>query len=290
MPRLDIDTTPRQALKKLARRAIRAAVKDIGAIAGGGKVHEARKRLKFLRSLLRLVRSGLGETHYRRADARLSDAARILAGARRAEAHDEATGKLLGGDDDPAIAELGAIAAHAHARVAAPEAVAEAAAAALKEIEALRRDIRNWSLPRRDVSLFLHGLGRSYGRARRKLIEGLAAKDVATLHEARKSVIHHLHHLEILAPLWPGLLGAWTNELTKLRTALGDLNDLEELHELTEDETTAFSSPDRRREARDAIEARREELLQRVKELVRRLFAEKPSALERRIGTLWPRR
>ena len=291
MPSIDIDKPPGEALKALARRTMAAFMKDIGAIEGGGKVHESRKRLKFLRSLLRLLRAGIGEAHYRRADERLRNAARILADARRAEAHDEAADKLVaeGEDQTAAISELSAIAARAHAHVATPEAVAEAMAAAKAEIEALQPEIRVWSLPKRDVTLFLHGLRRSYGGARRKLIEGLAAQDIATLHEARKFVIHHLHHLEILEPLWPDLLRAWTAELTKLRTALGDLNDLEELRELIDEEASAFSSPALRQEAAETIRMRRKELLKRVKNRVRQLFAEKPPAFTRRIGTMWIR-
>jgi CHAD domain-containing protein len=289
MPPLDIDLTPGEALKKLARRTIVACLKDIGAILGGGTVHEPRKRLKFLRSLLHLVRPGLGETRYRRANSRLRDAALFLADARRAEAHGEAASKLMAGDAGkrPAVAELGAIAARAHAHVAAPAALAKATKAARAEIETLRLEVRDWSLPKRDVTLFLAGLRRAYARARRKLLEGLAANDVATLHEARKSVIHHLHHLEILEPLWPDLIGVWIGELTKLRTALGDLNDLEELQELVDDRTTEFSSPKRRKEAAEAIRLRRKELLRRVRKLVRHLFAEKPPALTERIGAMW---
>jgi CHAD domain-containing protein len=290
MPSIDIDKPPGDALKTLARRMVGACVKDMSAIRDGGKVHEPRRRLKFLRSLLRLLRRGLGETRYRRANGRLRNAALFLADARRAEAHGEATSKLMTRGAGSAITELSAIAARAHAHVAAPAALAKATAAARSEIEALRSDIRGWALPKRDVTLFLAGLRAAYARARRKLLEGLAANDIATLHEARKSVIHHLHHLEILEPLWPDLIGVWTGELTRLRTALGDLNDLEELQELIDDETTEFSSPERRREAAEAIRLRRKELLRRVRKLVRHLFAEKPSALTERIGAMWAQR
>lgn len=285
MPSLNFKKSPDEAFKKLIRDATRACLKDIAAIAAGGKVHAARRRLKFLNSALRLVRFGLREANYRAAKAHLGQASQLLADARRAEAHAEATAKLAG--TDTALAELDAIAARAHAHVSNPASVADAAGAARAEIEALRRSLRDWTLPRRDVMLYLKALRHAYRRARRKGREGLAAKDTATLHEARKSVIHHLHHLEILEPLWPELIGAWTGELTKLRTALGDLNDLAELDRLIADETSKFSSPERRAEAAEAIRQSRTELLKRVGKLVRRLFAEKPQALTRRIGILW---
>ena len=45
-------------------------------------VHEARKSLKRTRALLRLVRPGLGEADFRKANARLRDIARSLSAAR----------------------------------------------------------------------------------------------------------------------------------------------------------------------------------------------------------------
>lgn len=289
MPAIDIDEPPGAALKMLARRMVGAFMKDIAAAQAGGKVHEPRKRLKFLRSLLQLLRPGLGEAQYVSARERLRNAARLLADARRAEAHDEATGKLMatGEGQTEGLAELSAIATRAHAHVAQPEAVAQATEAAKTEVEMLRHELRGWPLPKHDVTLFLEGLRRSYGRARRKLLQGLAANDVAMLHEARKSVIHHLHHLEILEKLWPDLIRVWTDELTRLRTALGDLNDLAELQALIDDAATEFSAPERRDEAAAAIRQRRKQLLKRIRKRVRRLFAEKPSALARRIGIMW---
>ena len=56
---------------------------------GGGdpaaEVHETRKDMKKLRSLLRIARGGVGEDLYRRENNRFRDAARSLSGARDAE-------------------------------------------------------------------------------------------------------------------------------------------------------------------------------------------------------------
>jgi CHAD domain-containing protein len=98
----------------------------------------------------------------------------------------------------------------------------------MRAIEKVRAAVNDWSLPKRDIAPFTRGLRDAYGTARRKLRTGLAANDITRLHEARKSVIHHLHHVEILAPLWPEMARARGAALTGLREALGDLNDLED--------------------------------------------------------------
>ena len=48
-------------------------------------VHEARKQLKRARATLRLLRDGIGDTAYRRANQQLRDAARPLSGVRDAK-------------------------------------------------------------------------------------------------------------------------------------------------------------------------------------------------------------
>lgn len=284
-----ITHAPGETLKALAREAIRAFLRDLAAARVGGTVHEPRKRLKYLRSLLNLLRFAMRRTQYREAKAHLRKAAERLADLRRAEAHGEATAKLRakGDEDNAALAELDAVVARAHASATDAAVAAEATAAARLEIEALRRELAAWSLPRRDATAYLKAMRRAYARARRGLIEGLVAKDVVTLHEARKSVIYHLHHLETLEKLRLDLVPARTGELAKLRTALGDLNDLEELRDLVADKASAFSSPELRRESAEAIRLGRKALFKRIRKRVRRLFAERPSRFERRVGASW---
>lgn len=281
MPRINIEKPPGEALKALARKSLAALAKDLKA---GGGVHDARKRLKFLRSLLRLIRHGLGEEAFGRANGLLRAAAHALAGARRAAAMQEIAAKLKGAE------ELARIAAAAHQVSVAPEALRAAQDEAAAGVSALQGEIRGWSLPRNDISLFEPGLEHAYRRARRKLAEGLEAGDIDLLHEARKSVIHHLHHVEILAPLWPDMMRVWSKELLKLREALGDLHDLEELEALMRAEAHAFSSEAARAQAAEAISARRKELLKRVRRRVEHLFAEKPRAYAARIAAMWQTR
>ena len=88
----------------------------------------------------------------------------------------------------------------------------------------------------------------SYARAQKKLRQGLDKGEVTLLHEARKSIIHHYHHLDLLKPVWPKLLDVWLAELRDLREALGDVNDLDELDTLLR-ATSRFLEADRARRA-----------------------------------------
>ena len=286
MASIRTDRPAGEALRRLARKTLASLATDFERAAAGHGVHAARRRLKFMRSLLRLLRPAIGEAAFGKADRRLRAAAHAIAGARRAEAMQEAVAKL-GPKDRAALTGLARLAAAAHGHEAAPQVLSTAAAGAKRGIEKVRGAINGWRLPKRGIAPFAKSLRDAYGTARRKLRQGLAANDIARLHEARKSVIHHLHHLEILEPLWPDPLRVRGIKLTNLRETLGDLNDLEELERLANASAAKFSQPESLAEALNAIAARRVRLLARAGYQARLLFAERPRAFAGRIGAIW---
>jgi len=283
MASIRTDRPAGEALRRLARKTLAALAADLDRAAAGGGVHGARKRLKFMRSLLRLLRPAIGEAAFGKADGRLRAAAHAIASARRAEAMQEAVAKLRprNGPEFSALAELARLAASAHGHEAAAAALHEASADARHNIEKLRGTINDWRLPKRGIGPFVEGLHQAYAAARRKLRSGLAERNIARLHAARKSVIHHLHHLETLEPLWPEPIRHRTKELTRLRAALGDLNDLEELERLAMADTADCQA------ARAVIAAHRARLLAKAGRQAQQLFAEKPVAFAGRVAAMW---
>jgi CHAD domain-containing protein len=289
MPRLKLHKPPGDAVRALARSELAAAARDLEAAKGGGNVHEARKRLKFARSLLQFARPAIGRSNFMRANAALREAARGLASARHAEALLEAIdglGEARGEAEATALAALATIARATHEIHHAPEAIGQAAIMARNNVLAVRKAVASWSIARTDTSLLLDGAERAYARARRLIRKGLAAGDAELLHESRKSIIHHLHHLEMLAPLWPGLIKAWTVELSDMREALGDLHDLDDLATIVARQGDLPAGAIR--DAAEAlIAARRKVLLKWVRHSAGHLFAERPAAFRRRMAAMW---
>ena len=79
---------PGEGIRRVARGRIDSAVEHLRNDAGADvaeAVHDTRKDMKKLRSLLRLVRDELGPERYRAENGRYRDAARLLSGARDAE-------------------------------------------------------------------------------------------------------------------------------------------------------------------------------------------------------------
>lgn len=276
-----------EALRRLARSQLAQVARELTASEKGANAHPTRKRLKFLRSLMRLLRPAIGEEAFHAANGHLRAAAMQLALKRRGEAMIETVAKLRkqGEGRTEAISEL-ELAAITYASQA-EEAHAEGLAAARREIEEVRALVGGWMLPKRDRQFFLDGLRGCYARGRKLLRAGLKTGNAQTLHEARKSVIYHLHHLEILEPIWPRMIKVWCDELSRLREALGDLNDLHELEAQLSNPQSAFGRIASVEAARELIAARRLRLCERIFKRAEQLFAERPRSLARRLDELW---
>lgn len=270
------------ALKAVARAELRALAAALKKAKPGQSVHGARRKIKRLRSLLRLLRAPMGEEAFLAANGALRNAADALAGQRRAEALVTAAGSLGGGRHahGPWL-QLAEAHREAHVSGAGAEGGTEATLKALGALEAVAATFAGLKLkrgPAPDIGLaFLS----TYRKARKRLDHGFASGNAEDLHTARKHVIHHIHHLDLLR----GHISSPAKRLAsldKLREALGDLNDLDELSQL------AAEGAARLPEAGDrAMAKRRAMLLKRAESAAGRLFRHKPKAFGRRVGAMW---
>lgn len=225
------------ALKAAGSHEMAALAALLAAAEPGHSVHGARRRIKQLRSLLRLLRPAAGEACFAAVNGALRTAADALAGQRRAEALVAAAARLEGA----AGFWTGIATAHRddHARDGDP---AAALATARQAIGRAAAALEQAILPTDDAAFsVLEAFVASYGKARRRLRKALASREAEALHEARKGVIHHLHHRQLLAAGPSGRL----ERLEALREVLGDLNDLDELEQLAAG--IAIPEADRRR-------------------------------------------
>ncbi len=292
VPRISQDHPAGEALRRLMRKTMRALAQDLEQARSGKTVHPARRRLKLARSQLRLMRPALGAESFREENQTLRDAAQRLAGLRHTEAMIEAIAKLKAEAEDlaPDMAVFAALEAAARDHredVASPQDTARSIAEALALIEELRGRISSWTLPKRDISLFVEGMRACFAKARRLLRQGLERQEMPLLHEARKSVIHHLHHIELLAPLWPKLFKVWAGELQTLREDLGDLNDLDDLAAELDRADSPFAAVESKARAVELIDRRRKSILARIASETGHLFAEEPKNFAARIDALW---
>jgi CHAD domain-containing protein len=242
-------------------------------------VHGARKDMKKLRALLRLVRGELGEQRFARENACFRDAARELAGARDADVMVETLGSL----ELPAGLgwELRKVIQASRERDGAGadrEAATRDAIAILKEA---RKRVGDWPLEDDSFEALAGGLRRTYRRGRRDFKAARAEPSVEALHEWRKRVKDLWYHQTLLRRLWPPVMTAVGDEAHELSDRLGDDHDLAVLADWFKEHT----EPDPDLQA--AIDRRRAELQRDAFALGARLYADKPSAYVRRLERLW---
>ena len=241
-------------------------------------VHEARKDLKKLRALLRMMRGELGEETFRRENACLRDAGRELASVRDNDVMLD-TLKAL---DLPAGMESElrkAIQAH-RARDGRDER-STAARGAVAMLREARGRVDGWPLERDSFDALREGLERTYRHGRRDLRAVRTDPTVEALHEWRKRVKELWYHHTLLRALWPPVMQALGDEAHELANRLGDDHDLAMLADWVRHHSEAEP------EFFEAVDRRRSELQSEAISLGERLYADKPSAYARRLHGLW---
>ena len=186
-------------------------------------VHGVRKDLKHARAMLRLMRAGLGETKYHRANTVLRDVARELSAVRDSKVLLDTLGDFPQRD---AIVEMQVRLRKEH--ILAREQLQTEVSAAKRARETLRafgHAFREGPKDRCDWPVVQRGLQRVYAQARTAFLLARRHPTAETLHELRKQTKYLWHQLQTLAatrPLQRPLIAA-THRLSDL---LGGEHDL----------------------------------------------------------------
>jgi CHAD domain-containing protein len=251
-------------------------------------VHEARKAIKRMRALARLLRYELGEQEFARVNDSLRSAGQRLAGARDAEVR-LATLKQLTERHPKALARegIGHFSEHLErerARMGEPADSDEV----LEDIAAMRRQLAQWNLVDRDFEALAPGLRRIYreGRHRHARVKRERARDAQDLHDWRKRVKSLYYALDMLGAKKAKGPRRATRRADRLGELLGEEHDLWMLGAYVEEhpEALAGETPARKKLLK-RIERRRKRLRKRALKLGARLYKRKPGRFTRRIGT-----
>lgn len=278
------DPVPLQReVRRVAREQVDAALEGLSrpAVPEGG-VHEARRRLKRLRALLRLLRSPLGDV-YKRENQRFRDVGRALADVRDAQVVRETFEQLFHEPRSRDVIALRERLGLEQARAMTGKGPLERRLPPLrKKLIDGRRQIDRWPLERSTGFESLEpGLARSYRRARLGLERAGDRGTPEDFHEWRKRVKYHREHIRLLQDAWTGPLKARRRSLGRLSDLLGEAHDLSVLRQWLEEAGT------RQRAALSPLDQRRHELEKQALPLGRRLFVDKPAQLARRLRACW---
>ena len=232
------------------------------------RVHDARKRFKETRALLRMIRKPLG-AQFAIENAWFRDAGRELAAVRDADAVLEALATLELSRWVRARVKKHLTKNRDHAPLDA------VIAKTMNQLTIAEARVALWPPLDDAFDTIAGGLRRIYRDAQRSM---KTAHSAEAIHEWRKQVKTHWYHAQLLQPIWPPVMKPYAEMLDKLSHLLGDHHDL---HVLAEN--IGRKSPTVLRVAA----ARQKELEEKAAELGSRIFAEQPEAFLARIRKYW---
>lgn len=277
-----------QGFRRIADEQIKQAQKALtsGDDAAAG-VHDARKCMKRVRALLRLVRYGLGDKAFRRENRRFRDIAARISGTRDAQVMVETLTSLLPAAADapsatPKLTEVLASrveAVHGNGH-------AETAAELATQLKAARRALGKFELAD-DFSVLEQGLARVYRDCCSAYHEAYDEGTDHAFHEWRKTIQQHWRQMRLLSAAWPEWMDLRADASKELSELLGADHDVAVLAQFVETEASALIP---KREAQIVIKAanaRKLGLRLKARPLGARLLAQGESSLARQIRRSW---
>ncbi len=286
--------TVSNAIKRIIAEEVDSAMERLGAHNGKERdeaVHEARKSLKKIRGVLRLIQPEIGRGFYRRENGRIRDVARRLSEIRDAGAIIEVFEDLSARFKSELHASVVAAARRGlHKAKAETEESANVDEVIGETIAALAHARKRLA----DVQLGADGWD-AIGPGFRKYYRlGRAAMDQAgqeetpeAYHEWRKRAKDHWYHVRLLEKLWNENVEAHESSLKTLETALGDDHNLFVLKQRFTDDPDRYGARDAVRQWTDLADRRSGELRKEAMDVGGRIYGPKPARVEKQFAELW---
>jgi CHAD domain-containing protein len=266
-------------------------------------VHEARKSIKRIRALLRLIRFEVGEQIYRFENVWMRDSARLISEARDAavsviaidDMRDLYGSLLAEGTFDETRDKLAVRRERVELRAMEDPNVVPRVVA---NLERARARYASWPTDpdarsvygmgiRDDYRAVGPGLEVTHSRGRREMVVAYKTPSPVHFHLWRKRVKYLKHQMEILTPMWPEVMIGMAITLDRIAELLGQDHDLAQLLELVSNRPDLCPNPIERSLLSALAQQRRSDLQTASRILGRRIYTETPPALDRRLGGYW---
>jgi CHAD domain-containing protein len=303
--RFDLQEPFLKAIPRLARERIDRVIESLSEKPhpGAVSIHDARKDLKSLRALLRLVRGSIDEGARLRENVLFREAGRSLSTVRDPQALLEVlenlTGRLPSKQESMRV-----FTAKIHREIEQTLVYGLPSGLIRKLVRELREAKRRAALwfegnvlrPGNEWEIFVGtGLRRTYRKAKNLVwqfeVMGREKADDQAWHELRKSAKALGYQLRLLKSIWPGMSGPLVDEIDQLTDRLGDANDLAILSGriLNQPYNPAEmrESGEPRRIFLQSLDRRKQKLHAEAFEIARLIYAEKPGQFERRCAAYW---
>ena len=244
-------------------------------------VHDTRKNFKKIRTVLRLIRSELGEESFQHENAFYRDAGRTLSDLRDSTVLILTFDKLLKSAElemsnfDFSIFRDFLIERHKTIRIAKSKKSALINSLSTDLLLARSR-VFDWPLSGDDFKLIKKNLQKIYEQGQHFMYAVFSEAIKENVHEWRKRVKDLWYAIRILSNLWPEIMSPLVVLLGKLSDALGDANDLFLLKEKIISNQSKFKDDQHTRELINFIDSRIIDLLREARSIGRKVYSEDP--------------
>ncbi|RVV97759.1 CHAD domain-containing protein [Mesobaculum littorinae] len=195
-------------------------------------VHDARKRVKKLRGLMRLVRPGFDG--YAGENAYLRDSARLLSEFRDHTARIDSYDSITSADTTLDRSSLGPMRRQLtmeRREAATGSDLGDRIAGFRDALKTTRGHVGDWTLKGKDDEILADGLKTTFARARDAMETARSgnsgrAGNPEDMHEWRKRVKYHWYHARLLRRLWPPVMAPHIDAADRLADTLGAHHDL----------------------------------------------------------------
>lgn len=288
---LELDESLHDGVRRIGMEQIDRSSRNLASSCSPHEaIHDVRKNIKKIRSLLCLIRPGLSEKIYRRENRKFKALSKSLSGARDTHVMLETLTYLENLDGPRPKAKLSKkIRTLLNKRQVAIQRALKSGKKdnTLARLETAQQKFRRLPLMRNNLIIITRGINLSYAQGRKMIKTTYHSNKSAHFHEWRKIVQRHWRHMQLLSLIWPEMCEARANCAKELSEILGYHNDINILaafvakkmpEHVKKKDITAFLKICKKQKNQLRLEAR---------PYGERLFTEKPKHFSKRMTSYW---
>jgi hypothetical protein len=289
--RLKQDQPVSQEIRRIVLRQFELAageLTDIGNPDSDAAIHKARRRVKKIRAVIRLVRPGLGGT-FQRLNKRLRQTIHLLApiadGQGVVHALDQMADKYRADFSPPVFATIRAGLVEREARADRKAKVERVLERTRETLKAEQERVKDWALKGGGFRSIENGLETSFRRARKAMAAAFEHPTADNYHTWRRRVKDHWFHVRLIEGRCGNRLARYKRRLEALDECLGEYHNFALLRTILS--ADPFVSRQETARRLRIIRRYQSELRRHAQSLGTRLYHEKPRHFIRRVQAFW---
>ncbi|GAB4035531.1 CHAD domain-containing protein [Spirosoma jeollabukense] len=260
--------------------------------ATGEAIHSIRKRIKKIRALFRLIRNGLKEKDFKRANTYYRSIGQQLSSLRDATVMLKTLDNLR--QAQPANVSPKVFTTLHKALLVQQKQATNAffddptqLSEVIQALEEASHRVVGLSKRHKGFRLMAPNLKSIYQRARKALKVATHEPSIDHWHELRKEIKTLWYHTRLLQPIWPTLFKAYEHELGHLGELLGDDHDFGVLAQVIESDRLLVRSQQTKEALLQGLHEQRTQLQAQIYPLANRLLVEKAPVFVKRFQQPW---